>query len=157
MPLFLKWALVYEHPDEHSLFLGRATPRSLAPSTPGQPLAVHNVPTRYGRVGFTLACVPSLSNCTANVSIPDSWAQADGGGPSAWRPPPGGLYLRVRLPGGRPLVGAQSSSGWRPTPLFHGSECNVTRDCVWFSPSWLSEKAARTALQNITLWFDERK
>jgi hypothetical protein len=80
MPLYLKWSYVYEHPDEASIWLGRAAPRSL---TYGQ-TAVEGVPTSFGRVGYRLRCTGTA--CTANISLPK-------------RQPPGGLYLRVRPPG----------------------------------------------------------
>ena len=136
MPLFLKWAFVFEQPDDASLWLGRGAPRSLTLGA----AAVGNVPTRFGRVGYALHC--SASACAANITIPATWAV-----PGAWHSaPPGGLYLRVRPPG---LVLANASLGATGAPL----PVDRARQCVSFTASWLASSRAARLLEDVQLSF----
>lgn len=52
VPIMLRWALLYEEREADVLWLCRAIPRHWL--SPGQPLRVRRVPTRFGEVGFTI-------------------------------------------------------------------------------------------------------
>ncbi len=52
VPIMLRWGLVYEERDADVLWLCRAVPRRWL--EPGEKLSVRRVPTRFGRVGFTV-------------------------------------------------------------------------------------------------------
>ena len=53
IPLLVRWALVWEHPDEDKLCFGRALPREWIAT--GKPIAIEGAPTRWGRVHYHLA------------------------------------------------------------------------------------------------------
>jgi len=92
---YLKWMLLYEEPDNRTVWLAKATPRDwLAPGTPT--LVVTNATSRYGRVSFRVVAASATTagasdarggyTVHANVSLPAAYA------------PPGGLKLRLRVP-----------------------------------------------------------
>ena len=154
MPLFLKWAYVFDHPDDNSIWLGRGAPRSL---TFGN-ISVYNVPTRHGRIGYQLRCTAAGTTCSANISIPSAWALQDArgmgargmgshgtvGNALAWQAPTGGLYLRVR-PQALALVGATLGG---VTPLTVDSK----RHCVWFDHALLVRNGS--SLEDVRLSFN---
>ena len=83
--------LVFEEPETHTLWLGKAVPRDwLAPGESA--LLVEQATTRYGRVTFSLA-VAELANGNysvyGNITLPAVFAS---------HPPEGGLRLRIRAP-----------------------------------------------------------
>ena len=114
VPLFLKWALVWDQPDDSSVWLGRAAPREMVAHKDG--IAVVNVPTQYGRVSFSMKFWKTELKLGANLTLPKAWqsrgmlrrddVEVEGRSkrrvrtmsPAASMPPPGGLYLRGRLP-----------------------------------------------------------
>jgi hypothetical protein len=142
VPLFLKWALVWDHVDDQSVWLGKAAPREMVGHAAG--IVVERVPTQYGRVSFSMRVAqPHTSTLDANdalsalvraggvgggsksadhlpttsatvdvnVTVPTSWgsgAPSSGGAGADGRNgvgvginsmvPPGGLYIRARLP-----------------------------------------------------------
>lgn len=53
MPIMLRWGLVVEERDADVLWLCRAIPRRWL--TPGEEVSVRKVPTRFGRLGFSVA------------------------------------------------------------------------------------------------------
>ena len=90
VPLSIKWMLVFEEPETHTLWLGKAVPRDWL-AVGEQPLVVQRATTRYGRVSFSLAATQSSSAYIVhgNVTLPKSFAAAA---------PAGGLVVRIRAP-----------------------------------------------------------
>eukprot|EP01052_Picozoa_sp_SAG31_P016127 SAG31_NODE_1057_length_10129_cov_29.441376_8_plen_209_part_00 len=101
-PTYLKWALLFEEPDNRTVWLAKALPRDwLEPGT--QPVVVENATSRYGRVSFSISAklgavgakgrtrndVQALYSISASVTLPSSYATA---------PPAGGVRLRLRPP-----------------------------------------------------------
>ena len=88
-PLFLKWLHVFEDPVEHVLWLARATPRVWL--SHGQTISVDAVPTAYGQLSFSLvSTIDTSATVCANISLSARLLS---------RPPPGGIRLRLRVPG----------------------------------------------------------
>lgn len=52
IPAILRWALVLEHPDENTLFLGRGVPRAWLAT--GKEIRLLQAPTRWGKVDFAI-------------------------------------------------------------------------------------------------------
>lgn len=52
IPLLVRWMLVFEDPDEDTLYFGRAVPRKWLET--GKPISIKQAPTRWGRVDFAL-------------------------------------------------------------------------------------------------------
>lgn len=89
-PTYLKWALLYEEPDNRTVWLAKALPRDwLAIGVPA--VKVGRATSRYGRVSFSMQAGHAEGSyvVNANVSLPTSYSSA---------PPPGGLRLRLRAP-----------------------------------------------------------
>ena len=91
-PTYLKWMLLYEEPDNRTLWLAKALPRDwLEPSA--APVLVERATTRYGRVSYVLHAVvhprTKVYTVRANVTLPLSFVA---------RAPRGGLKLRLRAP-----------------------------------------------------------
>jgi hypothetical protein len=53
IPLLVRWMLVFENPDEDTLYFGRALPRKWLDT--GKTISIEQAPTRWGRVDFVLA------------------------------------------------------------------------------------------------------
>ena len=52
-PTYLKWALVFEEPENRTLWVGKAVPRDwLAPAEDA--VVATDVPTRYGRISLQI-------------------------------------------------------------------------------------------------------
>ena len=89
MPLFLKWALVWDGAEPgasrgdddapRAVWLGRAVPRAWLAAAGG--VRVARVPTRFGRVGFAMRLVGAAA-ANVSASVPGAWATT--------APPPGG-------------------------------------------------------------------
>ena len=88
-PIYLKWMLCFEHPETHTVWLAKATPRDwLRPAE--APLVASNVTTRYGRLSFSLRVASAAPySVHASVTLPESLSSS---------PPAGGLRLRIRAP-----------------------------------------------------------
>ena len=87
---YLKWALLFEEPDNRTVWLAKALPRDwLAPGA--EEVVVEDATTRYGRLSYRLDAKMTAGAYTvsANVSLPPSYAES---------PPTGGLRLRLRAP-----------------------------------------------------------
>ena len=89
VPMALKWMLCFEHPETHTVWLAKATPRDwLRPAE--APLVASNVTTRYGRLSFSLRVASAAPySVHASVTLPESLSSS---------PPAGGLRLRIRAP-----------------------------------------------------------
>ena len=114
-PLYLKWMLVFEEPAQHTLWLGKATPRPWL--TQGGKIAVANASTAYGRVSFSyIAAGKQLAAAEGSAAavVPDAVHVQVGWARRAADPlPAGGLRIRLRLPSSGSTGGSGSGSGGR--------------------------------------------
>jgi hypothetical protein len=122
-PLYLKWACVFEDPVSHTLWIAKATPRVWMAE--GETIALENVPTAYGRIGMRIGSeIRTRARVHANLTLPLEWASPRGRGAHArpappgqassappWRPPPGGICLRLRPPGDKRVIGGVTIGG----------------------------------------------
>lgn len=127
VPIYLRWALLFEDPEARALWLCKALPREWLAH--GESVAMYGAPTRYGNV--TMELHSHLEACTilANISVPASWAtQSDSR-------PPGGVVLRLRAP--KPYAGKLKTVtlAGQPWPSEH---VDATRETVEFTASALS-------------------
>jgi hypothetical protein len=88
IPILVRWMLVFEHPDENRLYLGRALPRKWLAAD--KPIAIEQAPTRWGRIDYRLE--PRPGGYVATVAL-----NARGELPSE-------LELSFRLPPGKTLA-----------------------------------------------------
>lgn len=95
-PLYLKWMLVIEDPATHTLWLARALPRVWLST--GEVVRLTDAPTAYGRLSLTLHGLGPQRTLAANLTLPVAWADGRG--------PPGGLRLRLRVPGPAARIGS---------------------------------------------------
>lgn len=99
-PVYLKWALVYEEPENRTLWVGKAVPRDwLGPGE--EPLVAAGVPTRYGKISMTFTppqkqldgdTTAATYTVAAKVTVEDTFAT------SPATVPAGGLRVRFRVP-----------------------------------------------------------
>jgi hypothetical protein len=89
VPLLLRWLLVFEEPDADTLWLCRATPRDWL--APGRRIRVAGAPTRWGRIGFTVASSPDGREVDVALELDP-------------RRLPECTALRLRLPAGRRIA-----------------------------------------------------
>jgi len=138
VPLFLKWAFVFDAVDDGSVWLCRAAPRSMVVHPAG--ITVASAPTRHGKVGFTLTMAGAVARF--NVSLPAGWAA----GPCGVRAVPcGGLFLRVRAPAALgPMVHA-TLDGERLPP----SAVNASAEAVHLTQHTLAGRGATPLLVDV--------
>lgn len=94
------------------LWFGRATPREWLEEKEEIRLAL--APTAYGRVGFAIrSAVRSKGQVHVNLSLPRAWWGAQPGG---YLGPPGGIRVRLRVPGPRRHIRRTRVGGavWKP-------------------------------------------
>ena len=149
VPLYLKWALVFEEPESRTLWLGKAVPREWLAAGEA-PIVVHSVPSRYGRVSMRLSASMSGGGASrgvyvvrANVSVASSFVTSGGA-------PAGGLRLRLRCPlayAGRLSRVTVGGSAWK---AFSASmeTIDVSRDALITGGSQLA-----TSLKDIVATF----
>jgi hypothetical protein len=81
--LMTRWLLVFEDPQSETLWLGKAIPRKWLED--GKTTSVSGAPTRWGRVGYSIASHVKEGNISASVELPTSF--------------PAVTKLRLRAPG----------------------------------------------------------
>jgi hypothetical protein len=84
IPLLVRWMLVFEDPDDETLYFGRAVPRDWIAS--GKEIGIEQAPTRWGRVDFHLVKDGDY-RFVANIELPKA------------------LHVRFRLPSSRTVAG----------------------------------------------------
>jgi len=91
-PTYLKWALVFEEPENKTVWVGKALPRSFLEQGAGA-VQIRGATTRYGRLDATIeASAPgAVFSVNASLALPPAFAAAS-------LQPPGGLRLRFRAP-----------------------------------------------------------
>jgi hypothetical protein len=85
IPLLLRWMLVFEDSAGQTLYLGRAIPRAWLLS--GEPIALSEAPTRWGRTSFQLRASGS-GMVEGTITLPDHDS-------------PAATWLSLRLPVGK--------------------------------------------------------
>ena len=136
-PLLLKWALVFEHPITHTVWIGRAVPRDwLDSATRAAGVVAAEVPTAYGRLGLTITPL-RRGEIRVAVTAPAEWGEK-----MAARPP-GGLAIRVRTPGRLTIASVTvGGAAW--------STFNVTLEAVLFPSTSLTPNVI-AGLQSVVL------
>jgi len=87
IPIFTKWMLVFENPDDAVVWLGKATPRVWLEQ--GKSISVADAPTRFGNVGYELHSDIEHGRVSAVLHLPEGYQAA--------------TKLRLRVPGGKVL------------------------------------------------------
>lgn len=90
IPLLLRWMLVFEDSAGEQLFLARALPREWLGS--GETIGISAAPTRWGKVGFQLRANAQVQRIEGQVDLPSG--------------APDSIWLSLRLPAGKRLLGA---------------------------------------------------
>lgn len=141
-PILLRWLLVWEHPVERSLWLGRALPRVWL--SDGEHLSVEGAATSWGRVSFSLTSALERERAVrASVTVPAAWGAAG----ARRAAPAGGLRLRLRVPGGlRMRFVSVGGSAW--------GSFNASSESVDFSSSDLAQPGMFSKLQQIIVRYD---
>lgn len=67
IPLLVRWMLVFEDPDQDTLYVGRALPRKWL--TSGKAIGIEQAPTRWGRVNYRLE-TKTNTRVEASVDLP---------------------------------------------------------------------------------------
>jgi len=83
IPLLVRWMLVLEDSDEDRIYLAKGVPREWVVS--GKEIRLENVPTRWGRVSFSLAAKPNAKSIVGQVELSGASAPKE-------------VHLKVRLP-----------------------------------------------------------
>lgn len=98
VPIFTKWMLVFEQPDEPVLWLGRAAPRDWMQQ--GKRFRVTGAPTRFGSVSYEVVSDLEHGKATAKVQMPMD--------------PDVVVRLRLRTPGRRTIKSVTvNGTSWR--------------------------------------------
>ena len=140
VPLYLRWALVFEDIDAEALWLAKALPREWL--SDGERVVVKGAPTRYGRL--TMELQSKLANCTvlANITLPQEWAAPDAR-------PAGGLILRLRAPA--PHTGKLQAVTVGGASV-GSSSIDAEQETVAFAPAALTD-AVRTGMEAVVATF----
>lgn len=88
-PMLLRWLLAFEEADDDVLWLGKGLPQDWF--APGQRIDVQRIPTRWGRVGYTIT--PARNAIAANVTLPAGMT----------------AEVRLRLRAGKPIKAATAN------------------------------------------------
>ena len=159
-PTYLKWALVFEEPNNRTVWLAKAMPRDWL-AAGAEPVVVSRAPTRYGRISYTLTAsatsaagaeasiaqkaasrLPSVTGGAssyrvhANVSLPATFLGATG--------PIGGLRLRLRAPvehAGKLASVTVGGKAWK--------DFDAKAETVDFTPTALASKALLADMRDV--------
>ena len=147
-PVYLKWALVFEEPENQTVWVGKAVPRDWF--GPGEtPLVAAGVPTRYGDISFTFT-PPAASQrgsggnfvMTASVQVSETFAT------SALTTPAGGLRIRFRVPSAHAGKLLSATVGGKPW-----TDIDAAAQTVDFAAGKLAAAAKGGLLANIVATF----
>ena len=70
VPLMTRWLLAFEDPESDTLWIGKALPRKWLED--GKTTSVSAIPTRWGRVGFSIASHIKAGQISVDLSLPSS-------------------------------------------------------------------------------------
>ncbi|HKF49617.1 MAG TPA: hypothetical protein VKB38_19815 [Terracidiphilus sp.] len=90
IPLLVRWMLIFEDPDEETLYCGRALSRSWLGSS--KPVSIEQAPTRWGRVNYRLTR-QATGRYVAHVVLPERGEV------------PGKVQVTFRLPAEQKIAG----------------------------------------------------
>jgi hypothetical protein len=93
--LLVRWMLVFEDPDDDRLHFGRALPRNWVSS--GEPIAIEDAPTRWGRVSYHLA-PRGANSLVTTISFPGKGDL------------PKELHVAFRVPAGKSIKNATANN-----------------------------------------------
>lgn len=88
IPSILRWALVLEHPDEDTLYLGRGIPRAWLAT--GKEVRILQAPTRWGKIDFGIQVASEGVSLGSGVKVRAKAVFADR--------VPGVVEFKLRLP-----------------------------------------------------------
>jgi len=108
VPLMTRWMLAFEDPQSDTLWLAKATPRDWLED--GRKIAVSGVPTRWGRVSYTLISKLNQGRIEGEVELPASLTAV--------------VKLRARLPEGHRIQSVTVNG--KPWKAFDSQEETVT-------------------------------
>jgi hypothetical protein len=100
IPLLVRWMLVLEDSDADRLYFGRGLPVRWVSS--GNPIAIAQAPTRFGRVDFDLVSNRSAKSIAANVTLARAGSPAE---------------IQVKLRSGREAPLRRATVNGRPAAL----------------------------------------
>ena len=123
-PTYLKWMLLYEEPDNSTVWLAKALPRDWL-TAGAEEVIVSNATSRYGRVSYHLSAHLDAGTyaVSAGVTLPASYSNF---------PPAGGVRLRLRAPAAYARKLKSVTVGGKPW-----SAIDAKAETVDFSPSTL--------------------
>ena len=150
-PTYLRWALLFEEPQNKTMWVGKAVPRDwLAPAE--TPVIATSIPTRYGRISFKLdGCQAPRGSvagsggytATAEVTVAKTF------GTTELTTPSGGLRVRFRVPSahaGKMVSATVGGQTW--------SDFDPAAETVDFSAAQLGSAELReTGLRSIVATF----
>ena len=87
IPIFTKWMLVFENPDDPVVWLAKATPRLWLEQ--GKTISISDAPTRFGKVGYELRSDIDHAKVSAVLHLPEGYQAA--------------TKVRLRVPAGKTL------------------------------------------------------
>jgi len=86
IPLLVRWMLVLEDSDEDRLYLAKGTPREWMAT--GKEIKIEHVPTRWGKVSFTLGVKPGGKSVVGHAELTGTKAPKE-------------LHFKLRMPTSR--------------------------------------------------------
>lgn len=107
--LMTRWLLVFEDPESETLWLGKAIPREWL--TEGKTTTVSGIPTRWGRVGFSIVSHINSGTIAAEINLPRGYAET--------------VKLRLRAPNNARITAATLNG--KPWTDFNRDEETITR------------------------------
>jgi hypothetical protein len=94
VPIAMRWLLVYEDPVTQVITLGHGLPRDRLEH--GRSVGVRGAPTRQGQIGFLMESRIAEGEVSVTLHLPQGHSS--------------GLRVRLRVPGSRKLVSAETTS-----------------------------------------------
>ncbi|HKS82294.1 MAG TPA: hypothetical protein VJR23_12390 [Candidatus Acidoferrales bacterium] len=107
IPVFTKWMLVFEDPDEPEVWLAKATPREWLAED--RKISVQDAPTRFGKFSFEIRSDVDRGKVSATVRMPEGNTAT--------------THLRLRLPEGNSIQDVKlNGADWND---YSGDDINI--------------------------------
>ena len=137
-PLFLKWMLLFEDPDTHTLWIAKALPRVWL--SQGLAVRMDNAPTAYGKITFKMESSIDVDNLVkVNVTISRGLTLSSAAA--------GGLKIRIRAPS-RQQIAAVTLGNGQSWPGF-----DAALEAIVVSREQLCDEGLLRAFQDIKVTF----
>ncbi len=107
--LLTRWMLVFEDPTSDTIWFGKAMPRDWLED--GKTISAESVPTRWGRVGFSIESQLKKGKIAATVNLPSDHFKAV-------------AKIRLRVPGNMPLKSIRLNG--KPWANFNAEDETIT-------------------------------